>query len=172
MNKGQKTATAIAQAAIYGFASGMGRQAARDTYNKMTDTKLQPDTSKAVLPVSDETSEVVFDYLEKDQNGDLYYVSKQKLPLVWYDKRWKKFREGCRPDGTKEVVASCQFSKADIDTLVSQKGYTIVLKDTNLHTVGKEKSKEKISPLVWILSALGWTLIGILLVSGIVAAAA
>ena len=140
----QNAAVAIARAATYGFAAGMGRQAARETYNKLTDPKLEPDSSKATLPLDEETGILTFDYLEKCEDGTFSYVSKQTLPLVWYDKRWKKFREGTQPDGTKTVNVNCQFSKNEVDILASKKGYTVVLKSTELvDTYTKVKTERR-----------------------------
>ena len=121
-NKG----AALVSAALYGFASGIGRQAARDVYSSVTDSKLQPDYSKAVCPIDSETKKITFDRIKKDVEGKLYYVSIQTLPLVWYDKRWKKFREGALPDGTSEVATEVSYDKEKLDQIASEEGYTIV----------------------------------------------
>ena len=120
-NKG----VALVSAALYGFASGIGRQAARDVYSSVTDSELQPDYSKAVCPIDSETKKITFDRI-KDIEGKLYYVSIQTLPLVWYDKRWKKFREGVLPDGTSEVATEVSYDKEKLDQIASEGGYTIV----------------------------------------------
>lgn len=126
-NKG----AAIISAAIYGFASGIGRQAARDVYSSVTDSELQPDYSKAVCPIDSETKKITFDRI-KDVEGKLYYVSIQTLPLVWYDKRWKKFREGVLPDGTSEVATEVSYDKEKLDQIASEEGYTIVTKSKSV----------------------------------------
>lgn len=126
-NKG----AAIISAAIYGFASGIGRQAARDVYSSVTDSELQPDYSKAVCPIDSETKKITFDRI-KDVEGKLYYVSIQTLPLVWYDKRWKKFREGVLPDGTSKVATEVSYDKEKLDQIASEEGYTIVTKSKSV----------------------------------------
>ena len=126
-NKG----VALVSAALYGFASGIGRQAARDVYSSVTDSELQPDYSKAVCPIDSETKKITFDRI-KDIEGKLYYVSIQTLPLVWYDKRWKKFREGVLPDGTSEVATEVSYDKEKLDQIASEGGYTIVTKSKSV----------------------------------------
>ena len=126
-NKG----AALVSAAIYGFASGIGRQAARDVYSSVTDSKLQPDYSKAVCPIDSETKKITFDRI-KDVEGKLHYVSIQTLPLVWYDKRWKKFREGVLPDGTSKVATEVSYDKEKLDQIASEEGYTIVTKSKSV----------------------------------------
>ena len=121
-NKG----AALVSAAMYGFASGIGRQAARDVYSSVTDSKLQPDYSKAVCTIDSETKKITFDRIKKDMGGKLHYVSIQTLPLVWYDKRWKKFREGALPDGTSKVATEVSYDKEKLDQIASEEGYTIV----------------------------------------------
>ena len=127
-NKG----VALVSAALYGFASGIGRQAARDVYSSVTDSELQPDYSKAVCPIDSETKKITFDRIKKDVEGKLYYVSIQTLPLVWYDKRWKKFREGTLPDGTSEVATEVSYDKEKLDQIASEGGYTIVTKSKSV----------------------------------------
>ena len=121
-NKG----AAIISAALYGFASGIGRQAARDVYSSVTDSELQPDYSKAVCPIDSETKKITFDRIKRDVEGKLHYVSIQTLPLVWYDKRWKKFREGVLPDGTSKVATEVSYDKEKLAQIASEEGYTIV----------------------------------------------
>ena len=136
-NKG----AALASAAIYGFASGIGRQAARDVYSSVTDSKLQPDDSKAVSPIDSETKKITFDRIKKDMGGKLHYVSIQTLPLVWYDKRWKKFREGALPDGTSKVATEVSYDKEKLDQIASEEGYTIVTKSFEIDDEEYRKGK-------------------------------
>ena len=135
-NKG----AAIISAAIYGFASGIGRQAARDVYSSVTDSELQPDYSKAVCPIDSETKKITFDRI-KDVEGKLHYVSIQTLPLVWYDKRWKKFREGVLPDGTSKVATEVSYDKEKLDQIASEEGYTIVTKSFEIDDEEYRKGK-------------------------------
>ena len=136
-NKG----AALVSAAMYGFASGIGRQAARDVYSSVTDSKLQPDYSKAVCPIDSETKKITFDRIKKDVEGKLNYVSIQTLPLVWYDKRWKKFREGALPDGTSEVATEVSYDKEKLDQIASEEGYTIVTKSFEIDNEEYRKGK-------------------------------
>lgn len=140
MARKNKGATLVS-AAIYGFASGIGRQAARDVYSSATDPKLQPDYSKAVCPIDSETKKITFDRIKKDIEGKLYYVSIQTLPLVWYDKRWKKFREGALPDGTSEVATEVSYDKEKLDQIASEEGYTIVTKSFEIDDEEYRKGK-------------------------------
>lgn len=158
-NKG----AALVSAAIYGFASGIGRQAARDVYSSATDPKLQPDESKATVPINEESGEVVFEYIKKDSQGCLKYCWYQELPLVWYDKRWKKFREGCFPDGRKTVVAECSTDKQETDRIMSEKGIKIVVRSSTVRdTEYKEAQEQETIPWLWWL----WIIVpGVLLLA-------
>ena len=154
-NKG----AAIISAAIYGFASGIGRQAARDVYSSVTDSKLQPDYSKAVCPIDSETKKITFDRIKKDMVGKLHYVSIQTLPLVWYDKRWKKFREGALPDGTSEVATEVSYDKEKLDQIASEEGYTIVTKSFEIDDEEYRKGK--------LCNIAGWLFTLLTLVIGV-----
>lgn len=154
-NKG----AAIISAAMYGFASGIGRQAARDVYSSATDSKLQPDYSKAVCPIDPETKKITFDRIKKDVEGKLNYVSIQTLPLVWYDKRWKKFREGALPDGTSEVATEVSYDKEKLDQIASEEGYTIVTKSFEIDDEEYRKGK--------LYNIAGWLFTLLILVMGV-----
>ena len=154
-NKG----AAIISAAIYGFASGIGRQAARDVYSSVTDSKIQPDYSKAVCPIDSETKKITFDRIKKDIVGKLHYVSIQTLPLVWYDKRWKKFREGALPDGTSEVATEVSYDKEKLDQIASEEGYTIVTKSFEIDDEEYRKGK--------LYDIAGWLFALLILVIGV-----